>query len=150
MSVRKSVCEKAQAGVPNHCAEEGRETGDLRSPWASHLVPCPGPNHGSLSNPGGVQAPGVLVLQPGQFAQIQPKGLPEWMSITIQPWWSFVPRKLQNLPEKTGEHPGPRQPKHFLKRLLETIHERCNTRDFAECSCPSLSLLLLQSSVSFH
>lgn len=145
-------CSKEQEGLgqANRRAEEGRETGDLRSPWASLLVLFPGPNHGSLSNPGRVQAPGVLALQPGQFAQIQPKGLPEWMSVTIQPWRSFVPRKLQNLPEKMGEYPGPRQPKCFLKRLLETIHERCNTCDFAKCSSPSLSLLLLRSLVSFH
>lgn len=79
LSICRSVCEKVKAGVPNHCAEEGSEVGDLRSPWVSRLVLFPGPNHGSLSNYGGVQTPGVLV-QPGQFAQTHPKGLPEWMA----------------------------------------------------------------------
>lgn len=88
-----------QPGVPNHRAEERREMTDLNS----HLVLFPVPNQDSLSNPSGVQAPGVLVLQPGQFAKTQPKGLPEWMSVTIQPWRNFVPRKLQNLSEKTGK-----------------------------------------------
>lgn len=88
-----------QSGVPNHHAEERREMANLRS----QLKLFPGPNHESLSNPSGVQSPGVLVLQPGQFAKTQPKGLPEWVSVTIQLWRNFVPRKLQNLPGKTGK-----------------------------------------------
>lgn len=88
-----------QPGVPNHRAQERKEMADLRS----HFMLLPVSNHEYLSNPSGIQAPGVLVLQPGQFAKTQPKGLPEWMSVTIQLWQNFVPRKLQNLPGKTGK-----------------------------------------------
>lgn len=80
-----------------------------------HLMLFPVPNHESWSNPSGVQAPGLPVLQPGQFAKTQPKGLPEWMSGTIQPWWNCVPRKLQNLPGKTGEFQAPGSPSASFK-----------------------------------
>lgn len=58
---------------------------------------------------------GLLALWPGQCVQIQLKGLPEWMSVTIQPCRTFIPRKLQNLPEKMGEYLGWGSPRASLK-----------------------------------
>lgn len=60
VSIRRSVCEKVQTGVPTHCVEEGRKILDTRSPWVSCLVLFPGPNHGSLTNPGGDYNPEPL------------------------------------------------------------------------------------------
>lgn len=97
--INKYTGASVQPGGPNHHAEGRREMAELRS----HLILFPVPNHETLSNPSGVQAPGVLVLQPGQFAKTEPKGLPVWMSVTIQPWRNFLPRKLQNLPGKTDK-----------------------------------------------
>lgn len=154
VSILRSVCEKVQVGVPNHHAEEGREIGDLRSPWASCLVLFPGPNHGSLSNPGGVQAPGAAcaVARPACTNTAQRASR---VDVSNHPALSdFYSQEAPKPAWEDGWIPGLRKPKGFLERLLETIHEQCNewcnAQDFAKCSSPSVSLLLLQSLVSFH
>lgn len=97
--VNKYTGASVQPGGPNHHAEGRREM----ATW-DHILfyfLCQIMNFCLI--PVGVQAPGVLVLQPGQFAKTQPKGLPAWMSVTIQPWRNFLPRKLQNLPGKADK-----------------------------------------------
>lgn len=100
-----------QPGVPNHRAQERREMADLRS----HFMLLPVSNHEYLSNPSGIQAPGVLVLQPGQFAKTQPKGLPEWMSVTIQLFATLFPGSCKTCLGRQASKQAPGSPSASLK-----------------------------------